>query len=45
MGVDVPKTTETGLANKSLIGKISCRISKVLDWLAKGQAGNPPCNG
>jgi len=41
----MPKTKEIGLTNKSLIGKISSRISKLLDWLAKGQAGNLPCNG
>ena len=45
MGVDVPKTTEIGLAKKSFIGKISSRISKVLDWLAKGQTANLPCSG
>jgi len=45
MGVGVPKAKEIGLANKSLIGRISSRISKVLDWLAKGQAGNLTCNG
>jgi hypothetical protein len=45
MGVDVPISKEVDLADKSLFGRISSRISKVLDWLAKGQAGNLPCNG
>jgi len=36
---------ETGSAKKTLIGKILSRVSKVLDWLAKGQTGNLPCSG
>jgi hypothetical protein len=36
---------EKRFAEKKLIGKISSRISKVLDWLVKGQAGNLPCRG
>jgi hypothetical protein len=45
MGVDVAEKIETGLVKKTLIGKISSRVSKVLDWLAKGQEGNLPCSG
>jgi len=45
MGVDVSTKLETDLEKKSLIGKISIRLSKVLDWLAKGQEGNLPCTG
>jgi hypothetical protein len=30
---------------RSLIGKIAAPFLKFIHWLAKGQAGNPPCVG
>jgi len=45
MGIDVSQNKEIGRTKKSLIGKMSSRVFKVLDWLAKGQAGNQPCKG
>jgi hypothetical protein len=33
------------IAKRSLIGKIGASFSKLINWLAKGQAANPPCAG
>jgi hypothetical protein len=35
----------TTAEKKTLIAKIFGRVSKFIDWLAKGQEGNLPCIG
>jgi hypothetical protein len=45
MGVSVAEKLATAFAKRTLIGKISNRVSKLLDWLAKGHAGKLPCSG
>jgi hypothetical protein len=45
MGVDVQKQKNINLAENSVMRKIFCRLSKFMDWLAKGHDGSLPCVG
>jgi hypothetical protein len=45
MGVGVQKHKNIKPAEKSVMRKIFCQLSKFIDWLAKKQHGNLPCVG
>jgi hypothetical protein len=45
LGIDVQKHSRIETTEKSVIRKITLRISKFIDWLARGNIGNPPCVG
>ena len=45
MGVDVQNLKNISSAEKSVIRKIFCQLSKFMGWLARGHDGNVPCVG
>jgi hypothetical protein len=45
MGVGVTQSIHVDRSKKTLIGIIYARLSKFIDWIAKGYDGNLPCIG
>jgi hypothetical protein len=45
LGIDVQKHNRMSTTVKSVMGKITLRISKFIDWLARGNIGNSACIG
>jgi len=45
MGVGVQEHKNIKPAEKSVMRKIFCQLSKFIDWLAKGHDENLPCVG
>ena len=45
LGVDVLKHNRISATEKSVMRKITLRLSRFIDWLARGNVGNSPCVG
>jgi hypothetical protein len=45
LGIDMQKPNHISATEKSVMKKITLRLSRFIDWLARGNVGKSPCVG